>query len=148
MKVISKHKLENRLQFSGTLLGDPNDLRIDFFFLSFSFFSFHPILFVDFLINQPIELLETLTNVRYWANLVLATFWGHVICLWRHLGAILWKHIIDHISIMNGQFWFILGKTKVYMNRINFNGLARAQRACNARNCASKFQNGQNDLLS
>ena len=41
----------------------------------FFFFSFHPILFVDFLINQPIELFETFTNVRYWANLVLPTFW-------------------------------------------------------------------------
>ena len=49
---------------------------------------------------------------------------------------------------MNEQFWFILGKAKVYMNIINFNGLSRAQRARNARNCASKFQNGQNDLLS
>ena len=35
-------------------------------------------------------------------------------------------HFIDHISIINGQFWFILGKTKVYRNIINFNGLARA----------------------
>ena len=37
---------------------------------------------------------------------------------------------------------------QVYINIINFNGLSRAQRARNARNCASKFQNGQNDLLS
>ena len=33
------------------------------------------------------------------------------------------------------------------MKIINLNVLARAQRARNTRNCASKFQNGQNDLL-
>ena len=49
---------------------------------------------------------------------------------------------------MNGQFLFILGKTKVYMKIINLNVLARAQHARNARICASKFQNGQNELLS
>ena len=41
---------------------------------------------------------------------------------------------------MNTQFWFILGKTKVYIKGVNLNGLVRAQRARNARNCASKFQ--------
>ena len=54
-------------------------------------------------------------------------------------------------SISPNNEWTILIYTwqnKSYINRMNFNGLAREQRARNARNCASKFQNGQNYLLS
>ena len=54
--------------------------------------------------NYSVELSEILSNNRPWSDLFADGFGLTRFCLWRHLGAILWKHITDRIFIMKGNF--------------------------------------------